>query len=78
MRSGIVYGASGALTGIMNVPTPNNVRTGVSTDNTVGTGQLTAADFLAAIDASTSGIGLRFKNIATVSTVGSQLATYNV
>jgi len=78
VRSGTVYGASGALTGTMIVPTPSNVRTGVATDNTVGTGQLTAADFLAAIDASVSGIGLRFKNIATVDTVGAQLVTYNV
>jgi hypothetical protein len=78
VRSGITYGASGALTGSMIVPTPNNVRTGVATDNTVGTSELTATDFLNAINNATSSIALRLKNIATVDTVGAQLVTYNV
>lgn len=44
VRSGISY-ASGSLTGTLAVPLPANVRKGVPTDNTVGTADLTAADF---------------------------------
>jgi hypothetical protein len=44
VRSGISY-ASGSLTGTLSVPLPANVRKGVPTDNTVGTADLTAADF---------------------------------
>ena len=78
VRSGIVYGASSGLTGTMVVPTPANVRKGVLTDNTVGTGELTANDFLNAITASTNPMAVRLANISTVSTTGSQLASYNI
>ena len=78
VRSGTVYGASNELTGTMIVPTPSNVRISVPTDNTVGTGQLTAADFLAAIAASSDPIAVRLNNVSTVDTSGAQMASYNV
>jgi len=78
VRSGIIYGASNELTGTMNVPSAINTRIGVPVDNTVGTGQLTAEEFLQAIQDSVSGVGLRLKNVATVQTVGNQLQIYNI
>jgi hypothetical protein len=78
VRNGVTYGPSLELTGTMNVPLPINTRIGVPVDNTVGTGQLTAEDFLQAIQDSTSGVGLRLKNVATVQSVGNQLETYSV
>jgi hypothetical protein len=72
------YGASGELTGTMIVPSPSDVRISVPTDNTVGTGQLTAADFLAAIAASSDPIAVRLNNVSTVDTSGAQMASYNV
>ena len=78
VRSGTVYGASNELTGTMIVPTPSNVRISVPTDNTVGTGQLTAADFLAAIAASADPVAVRLNNVSTVDTSGAQMASYNV
>jgi hypothetical protein len=74
----VTYGPSLELTGTMFVPSPINTRIGVPVDNTVGTGQLTAEDFLQAIENSTSGVGLRLKNVATVQSVGNQLQTYSV
>jgi hypothetical protein len=78
VRNGVTYGPSLELTGTMFVPSPINTRIGVPVDNTVGTGQLTAEDFLLAIENSTSGVGLRLKNVATVQSVGNQLQTYSV
>jgi hypothetical protein len=78
VRNGVTYGPSLELTGTMFVPSPINTRIGVPVDNTVGTGQLTAEDFLQAIENSTSGVGLRLKNVATVQSVGNQLQTYSV
>jgi hypothetical protein len=62
----------------MIVPSPSDVRISVPTDNTVGTGQLTAADFLAAIAASSDPIAVRLKNVSTVDTTGAQMASYNI
>jgi hypothetical protein len=78
VRNGTVYGASNELTGTMIVPSPSDVRISVPTDNTVGTGQLTAADFLAAIAASSDPIAVRLNNVSTVDTSGAQMASYNV
>ena len=78
VRSGITYGASLELTGTMIVPSPSDVRISVPTDNTVGTGQLTAADFLAAIAASSDPIAVRLNNVSTVDTSGAQMASYDV
>lgn len=78
VRSGSLYGPANALSGSMVVPVPSNVRVGVLTDNTVGTGQsLTAADFLAAISASADPFAERLRNVATVDTVGSLVTGLN-
>lgn len=76
VRDGVVFGQLGEFTGELIIPPTGSVRKDVPVDNTVGTAELTAADFLAAIDASTSGIGLRLKNVATVQTVGAQVTGF--
>ena len=76
VRLGIVYGSTGEFTGTMAVPIPSNVRVGVSTDATTGTGELTAADFLNAILASSNAAAIRLKNVSTVNITGNQLASY--
>jgi hypothetical protein len=76
VRSGVVFGELSEFTGTLIIPPTGSVRKDVPVDNTVGTAELTSADFLAAIDASTSGIGLRLKNIATVASVGAQVTGF--
>jgi hypothetical protein len=44
VRQGVVY-ADGVLTGTLAVPSPSNVRKDIPTDNTVGTADLSAAEF---------------------------------
>jgi hypothetical protein len=73
VRDGVVFGELGEFTGELIIPPAGSVRKDVPVDNTVGTAELTSSDFLAAIDASTSGIGLRLKNVATVASVGAQI-----
>lgn len=73
VRNGVVFGEFGEFTGELIIPPTGSVRKDVPVDNTVGTAELTSSDFLAAIDASTSGIGLRLKNVATVASVGAQI-----
>ena len=77
VRNGVVYGDS-AYTGTLIVPDPSNVRKGVTTDNTVGTADLTAEDFLNAIETSSNDVAVRLRNVATVASTGGQLASYNV
>ena len=74
VRKNTVYGQYNELTGTLVVPSPSDVRINVLTDNTVGTGQLTAEDFLNAITASTLPIAIRLQNISTTQTMGTQLA----
>jgi hypothetical protein len=78
VRLNEVYGPTNTTIGTMNVPLPSDVRINVPTDNTVGTATLTAQDLFDAISGSTSGVGYRLKNIATVATVGKQLASFNI
>ena len=78
VRIGTVYGPTNTSIGTMNVPLPSDVRINVPTDNTVGTATLTAEDLFDAISGSTSGVGLRLKNVATVATVGKQIASFNI
>jgi hypothetical protein len=78
VRQGIGFGPSSGLTGTMIVASPSNVRVGVLTDNTVGTGSLTPEDFLNAISASTHPIAVRLKNVSTVETTGDQISSYNI
>jgi hypothetical protein len=78
VRYPIQYGASNELTGQLVMPLPSNVRVGVPTDNTIGTGELTAADFLAAIGVSTDPVAERLRTVSTVDTTGNQMASFNV
>lgn len=81
VRAGVVYGSTNELTGTMIVPTPANVRNGVPTDNTVGTAELTIAEFwdtdVSALT-TTNSIGARLKNSSTVAVTGDQIAGFNV
>jgi hypothetical protein len=79
VRSGIVYGSTNELTGTLIVADPSNIRKGVPTDNTTGSADLTAADMwnYMASNLTTSGsIGERMRNVATVDTVGGQIAAF--
>ena len=74
VREGVVYGNS-IFTGTLIVPSPSNVRKGVSTDATVGTADLTAQDFLDLLSTSTDPIAERLRNVATVQTTGDQITS---
>ena len=76
VRNGISFGTGGALTGSLIVPLASNVRMGVPFDNTVGTAELTAEDFLNAISGSSNAIAVRLRNVATVATVGGQISAF--
>jgi hypothetical protein len=77
VRQGVSY-SSGALTGTMIVPSPDNVSKNIPVDNTVGTAVLDATAIwavpLTSINTSNS-IGRRVKNAATVETTGAQIQT---
>ena len=77
VREGVDYGPSLELTGTLAVPTPDNVRKGVPTDDTVGTAELTFEDFLNELSITTEPLGVRLRNVATVDTTGNQLAALN-
>jgi hypothetical protein len=77
VRSGITFGPDNDLTGTLIVPSADNVRKGVAVDNTTGTAELTAEDFLTAISSSTNPVATRLKNVATVQTVGEQFNAFN-
>jgi hypothetical protein len=74
VRNGVTYGPALELTGTLAVPTADNVRKGVPIDATIGTADLTAEDFLTAIEESTLDIAERLRNVATVETTGNQIA----
>ena len=74
VRDGVDYGASLEFTGSLAVPSSDNVRKGVAIDNTIGTADLTAEDFLDAIATSTNDIAIRLRNVSTVQTTGDQIA----
>lgn len=78
VRYPVQYGANNELTGQVIIPLPSNVRVGVPTDNTIGTGELTADDFLNAIAISTNPVAERLRTTSTVDTTGNQMAAYNV
>ena len=77
VRSGITFGPDNDLTGTLIVPSAANVRKGVAVDNTTGTAELTAEDFLTAISSSANPVATRLKNVATVQTVGEQFNAFN-
>lgn len=74
VRQGIVYGDS-TYTGTLAVPSPSNVRNGVPTDNTVGTADLTAQDFLDLLSTSPDPVAERLRNVSTVQSTGDQIAS---
>lgn len=77
VRNGITY-ALGSLTGTLAVPAPGSVALGVPTDNTVGTAVLTPDaiwDYATSSITDDNSIGARLKNVSTVDTTGSQLAS---
>lgn len=80
VRLGVTY-SSGSLTGTMNVPPFNAVKAGVPVDNGVGTAALEPQDvwnvLISGLTQSGS-IGERLKNVATVETTGTQIASFNV
>jgi hypothetical protein len=78
VRDGVDYGASLELTGTLAVPDPSNVRKGVPTDDTVGTADLTAEDFLTAIEESTNDVAVRLRNVSTNESVNEIVASYGV
>jgi hypothetical protein len=78
VRSGTTYN-TGSSTGTLAIPAANLVQLGVPVDNTVGTGNLTPADFwnyLISNGFATSSIGERLKNASTVDTTGAQVAGF--
>lgn len=75
VRNGVVY-KSGLVTGTLKVPSPGDVRKNIPTDNTVGTADLTAEDFIAGLETSTKDIAKRLRNCATVESTGAQLEAY--
>jgi hypothetical protein len=81
VRFGTTYGASGELTGIMRVPSAENVLQGVLVDNTVGTLLMTPAqcwNYLISSGFVANSIGDRLQNASTVATTGGQIASFNI
>jgi hypothetical protein len=77
VRTGITYGPTNSLTGTCAVPSATTVSLGVPVDNTVGTAQLTADDFLNGITASTSPLAVILQNVVTTDVLGAQIAAYS-
>jgi hypothetical protein len=82
VRLGTNYG-SGSLTGTLAMPQASSVQFGVPVDNTTGSAVLTTASLASAIwdrsrsQLSTTGsIGERLQNVATPTTVGTQISSY--
>ena len=76
VRNGVTFGPALSLTGTMVVPAASNVRTGVAVDNTVGTGDLTSADIISGINASSDPLAVRLKNALTDVTAGNIISQY--
>jgi hypothetical protein len=76
VRNGVTFGPALSLTGTMVVPAASNVRTGVAVDNTVGTGELTSADIISGINASSNDLAVRLKNALTDVTAGNLISQY--
>jgi hypothetical protein len=77
VRNLVTYGPSLELTGTTFVPSPANTRRGVPVDNTVGTADLTSNDIFYAIETSNIPVAVRLRNISTVETFGTQIASYD-
>ena len=82
VRLGVNY-ASGGYVGSLAVPPPSAVAVGVPTDSTVGTAALDAETIGLAIlnvsrdsEFAVNSVGSRLKNVATIDSVGQQLAAF--
>lgn len=75
VRDGVIYGG-GAYEGTLVVPIPADVRKGIATDNTVGTGIITGTDFFNLIATDSDPVAVRLRNVATVQTVGDQFNSF--
>jgi hypothetical protein len=74
VRKDVEYGFN--LEGTLAVPNKANVSLDVPTDDGVGTGIITADDFLNAVKTSTDPVAERLRNVATVQTVGDQFISF--
>jgi hypothetical protein len=77
VRNGVTFGPALSLTGTMVVPSASDVRENVPVDNTVGTGELTSADIISGINASSDPLAVRLKNTLTDTTAGNIISQYN-
>jgi hypothetical protein len=77
VRFGTTFGPALSLTGTMVVPSASDVRENVPVDNTVGTGELTSADIISGINASSDPLAVRLKNTLTDTTAGNIISQYN-
>ena len=76
VRSGVTFGPALSLTGTMVVPAASDVRENVPVDNTVGTAELTSADIISGINASSDPLAVRLKNALTDVTAGNIISQY--
>jgi hypothetical protein len=77
VRNGVTFGPALSLTGTMVTVSAANTRKDVPTDNTVGTGELTSADIISGINASSDSLAVRLKNTLTDTTAGNIISQYN-
>lgn len=77
VRNGVTFGPALSLTGTMVVPSASDVRENVPVDNTAGTGELTSADIISGINASSNDLAVRLKNTLTDVTAGNIISQYN-
>jgi hypothetical protein len=77
VRNGVTFGPALSLTGTMVVPSASDVRENVPVDNTLGTGELTSADIISGINASSDSLAVRLKNTLTDTTAGNIISQYN-
>jgi hypothetical protein len=76
VRSGVTFGPALSLTGTMVVPAASDVRENVPVDNSVGTAELTSADIISGINASSDPLAVRLKNALTDVTAGNIISQY--
>ena len=73
VRKNITYGITNQYAGTMYVPTPDNVRKDVLTDNTVGTADLSVSSLIDTLTGSTNPMAVRLRNVSTTQITGSQI-----
>lgn len=76
VRNLINFGPSSGLTGTLIMASPTDVRSGVNTDNTVGTALFDTSQLLAELNASSDPVAQRLRKVATPEILGQLLAAY--